>query len=144
MTLENWWRKKCYQMCFLNFMSSLISKEIGVYPFSFLSNDVTKLGLRQKNQLLNWDRWIFFSTVVDSSWWADQSICHPFFGRKISPWDIPVWNFEGVNNFSSKIHTETKNRLIQKWYHMCLLNFRSSLIATEIRVYPLLISKWWR
>ena len=30
---------------------------------------------------------------------------------------------------------------VEKWYQMCLLNFKRSLIAKEIRVYPLLLSK---
>ena len=57
---------------------------------------------------------------------------------------MPVWKFKEVDNFSSKVHTETKNRPIQKWYQMGLLNFKSSFIANEISVYPLLLSKWWR
>ena len=28
---------------------------------------------------------------------------------------------------------------VEKWYQMCLLNFKSFLLAKEIRVYPLLI-----
>ena len=74
----------------------------------------------------------FFSTAVDSSWWAGQSTCHPFFDRKIPSWNIPVWKLKGVDNFSSEVHTETKNRPIPKWYQMCLLNFKSSFIAKEI------------
>ena len=50
-------------------------------------------------------------------------------------------SFKGVDNFSSKVRTETKNRPIQKWYQMCLLNFKSSLAVEEFRVYPLLFSK---
>ena len=30
---------------------------------------------------------------------------------------------------------------VEKWYQMCLLNFKSYLIAKEIRDYPLLLSK---
>ena len=30
---------------------------------------------------------------------------------------------------------------VEKWSQMCLLNFKSSLVAKEIRVYPLLLSK---
>ena len=33
--------------------------------------------------------------------------------------------------------------VVEKWYQMCLLSFKNSLIAKEIRVYPLLLSKWW-
>ena len=31
---------------------------------------------------------------------------------------------------------------VEKWYQMCLINFKSSLIAKEIGAYPLLLSKW--
>ena len=51
--------------------------------------------------------------------------------------------FEGVDNFSSKVCTETKNSPMQKSFQIHLLNFKSSLIAKEIRVYLLLLSKWW-
>ena len=45
------------------------------------------------------------------------------------------------DNFNSKVHTETQNKPLQKWYQVCLLNFKSYPIAKEIRVYPLLLSK---
>ena len=31
---------------------------------------------------------------------------------------------------------------IEKWYQMCLINFKISLIAKEIGAYTLLLSKW--
>ena len=30
---------------------------------------------------------------------------------------------------------------VEKWYQVCLINFKSSLIAKEIGAYPLLLSK---
>ena len=57
-------------------------------------------------------RQIDFFYGSHSSWWVDESICHPFFGRKTLSWDIPVWKFKEVDNFSSKVHAETKNRPI--------------------------------
>jgi len=31
---------------------------------------------------------------------------------------------------------------VEKWYQMCLINFKSSFIDIEIGAYPLLLSKW--
>ena len=72
----------------------------------------------------------FFSTAVDSSWWADQSICHPFFGGKIPSWDIPVWKFEGVDNFRSKVYTETKNRPIPIVRHIGEFFMQQSAVSS--------------
>ena len=104
--------QKWYQMCLLNFKSSLIAKEIRVYPLLLSKVTTLETWPTAKKSTFELRQIDFFLTAVDSSWWADQSICHPFFGRKIPSWDIPVWKFKGVDNFSSKVHTETKNRPI--------------------------------
>jgi len=31
---------------------------------------------------------------------------------------------------------------VEKWYQICLINFKSSLIPKETGAYPLLLSKW--
>jgi len=54
------------------------------------------------------------------------------FGRKIPSWDISVWKSKRVDNFSRKVHIGIKNRPIQKLYHICLLNFKSFLIAKKL------------
>ena len=119
-------------------------KKLDFINCSFLRDDVRNLAYGKKvNFWTKTDR-LYFPRALHRSWWADQSICHTFFGRKIPSWDISVWKFKGVDNFSSKIHTETKNKPIQKWYMMCLLHFKSSLTAKEIRFYKLLLSKRWR
>ena len=105
--------EKCYQIYLVNFKSSVIAKQIGAYPLLLSKWWRWKFGLRQKkiNFWTKTDR-IFSSTTSNTSWWVDQIICHLFFGTKIPSWDIPVWEFQGVDNFSSKVHTETKNRPI--------------------------------
>ena len=136
--------EKWYQMCLWNLKVLSLLKRLELILCSFLSDDFRNLAYGKKvNFWIKTDRF-FFSTAVDSSWWVDQSICHAFFDRKIPSWDISVRKFKGVDNFSSKVHAETKNRPIQKWYQMCLLNFKISLIAMEIRVYLVLLSKSWR
>ena len=41
----------------------------------------------------------FFSTVVDSSWWANHSIYPPFFGRKIPSWE----QFESLEGLTTSV-----------------------------------------
>ena len=129
--------EKWYQICLLNFKSSLIAKKLEFILYSVMMSDTWPTAKKSTFEQRQID-FFFFSMAFNSSWWPDQSICHPFFGIKIPSSDISVWKFKGVDNFSSKVYTEYKNSPMQKSFQMCLLNFKSSLIAKEIRVYPLL------
>ena len=111
--------REWYQMCLINFKSSLIAKKLELILCSFLSGDVRKLAYGKKK--------INFWTKTDRIFFWRQSIALDeliivydihFFGTKILSWGIPVWKFQGVDNFSSKIHTETKSRPIQTVRHI--------------------------
>ena len=87
--------EKWYQMCLINFKSSLIAKELELILCSFLSSDVRKLACGKKKIINFWtktDR-IFFRRENHSSWSADQCIWHPFFDTKFFSWGTPVWKF---------------------------------------------------